>query len=244
MLIYTKSVNTCQKIYCWIAEETKGACCGCHYPARHRLVEQYHSHTTGKKSDKIITDFCSRSSCTRVIVTTLALSLGVDVPDVEIVVNWGVESALSYWQEVGRCARNLDKGLAILYAYKRSLHQTNDSTMKEMVNEENCARDTILGIFKIPGTPDLEKKERVCHKLNCTEKAPCTCSLCMCCSSCYKRCTCAHKYVCVLARLAKKGPSSSSESSESSSSSDSSPTCSAASPSHDVLSPLVEGIIW
>eukprot|EP00057_Strongylocentrotus_purpuratus_P015731 XP_011670205.1 PREDICTED: uncharacterized protein LOC105441091 [Strongylocentrotus purpuratus] len=108
----------------------------------------------------------------------------------------GVESALSYWQGVDRCTRNLDRGLAILYAYKRSLQQCKDSTMKVMVNQEKCARDTILDIFKIPGTPDLEKRERASHK--CTEKAPC-----MCCSSCLKMCTFAHKYACVLARLVK-----------------------------------------
>ncbi|XP_063966671.1 recQ-like DNA helicase Blm [Lytechinus pictus] len=58
-------------------------------------------------------------------------------PRASIVVIWVVERGLSYWQEVGMCARNIKTRIAVLYTYmySRSL-QRCDSTMKELVKQD------------------------------------------------------------------------------------------------------------
>ncbi|KAF8475932.1 P-loop containing nucleoside triphosphate hydrolase protein [Kalaharituber pfeilii] len=56
---------------------------------------------------------------TRVMVCTEAAGMGVDVADVEVVIQWTIPSHVnltSFWQRAGRCARNLDvQGIAILF---------------------------------------------------------------------------------------------------------------------------------
>lgn len=111
-----------------------------------------------------------RGSCTRVVVTTMALGLGVDIDDVEVVINWGVEDALTYWQGVGRCARRIPSGVALLYAYRRSYTNLEDETMKELVNGEGCVRSTLLATFKILGTPDPGERAEACQGRDCTIK--------------------------------------------------------------------------
>lgn len=137
-----------------------------------RIIEMYHSKTTTGKAQEIMGEFGRRGSCTRVVVTTLALGLGVDIEDVEVVINWGVEEALTYWQEVGRCARRIPSGVALLYAYRRSYTNMEDDTMKELVKGERCVRATLLANFRIPGTPDLGERAEECQGREYAQLSP------------------------------------------------------------------------
>ena len=44
-------------------------------------IDMYHSHTTPGKSQDIMGECCRRGSCIRVVVTILALGLGIDIDD-------------------------------------------------------------------------------------------------------------------------------------------------------------------
>ncbi|XP_063967620.1 uncharacterized protein LOC135157067 [Lytechinus pictus] len=73
-------------------------------PTRHRALDMFHSNISHDRSSDIIDNFRIRGSCTRMVVTTLALGLGVDIEDINLVVNWGAEDALTYWRQIGQCA--------------------------------------------------------------------------------------------------------------------------------------------
>ena len=71
------------------------------------LVEIYHKSTHQDSKERILTEFKSGSSRIRCIIATVALGMGLDIRDVQLVVHIGCpKSILSYWQEAGRCARD------------------------------------------------------------------------------------------------------------------------------------------
>jgi len=78
----------------------------------------YHkcTHDTSKK--RILTDFYKDSGTIRCVVATVAMGMGVDIPDIDMVVHIGCpKSVISYWQEAGRCARDGRQGFSLVMYY-------------------------------------------------------------------------------------------------------------------------------
>ena len=73
------------------------------------LVDMYHSHNDNDTREIILKEFVKCTSTIRLLVTTVALGLGVQIPDVRYVVHWGLgDSVLQYWQEIHKtCGRAL-----------------------------------------------------------------------------------------------------------------------------------------
>ena len=119
--------------------------------------------------------------------------MGVNISDIDVVVHWGLPtSPLSYWQEVGRCARDERSGYAIYYAYKRSFcKRKEDDDFRKLTTAESFIRVEILKIFLLQGMDqtDFEKLKNLqsCDN-NCENK--CQCQKCKCCTVCQKECTC------------------------------------------------------
>lgn len=71
-------------------------------------IKFYHSIVPQGDQSRIYTDFKTTSSRCRIIISTVALGLGMDIPDVMRVVQWGIPRSLSLediWQRIGRCVR-------------------------------------------------------------------------------------------------------------------------------------------
>ncbi|XP_052253571.1 uncharacterized protein LOC127859955 [Dreissena polymorpha] len=84
-----------------------------------RRVEMFTASTTEKDKNRILDNF--KNGRTRIIVSTVAFGMGVNIPNVSLVVHWGApKSFLTYWQEVGRAGREEKQALAVLIPYKRS----------------------------------------------------------------------------------------------------------------------------
>ena len=63
----------------------------------------------------IIENFVKEESTIRLTICTVVFGLGVNIPDVRFVVHQGeCDSALQYWQEVGRAGRNGNKAKAYM----------------------------------------------------------------------------------------------------------------------------------
>ena len=68
-----------------------------------------------------------------------AAYLGVNIPDVRFVVHWGAcDSALQYWQEVGRAGRYGKEATSYMYATQSSMVHINDD-MKNICNDEKLS---------------------------------------------------------------------------------------------------------
>ena len=81
--------------------------------------------------------------------------MGVKIPDIRIVINWGSPSSLlRYWQQVGRCIRDGKPGLALLYAFPRSLVSASED-MKDLVACQSCKRVKVLDQFVLDELDDM-----------------------------------------------------------------------------------------
>ena len=134
----------------------------------------------------------------RCLICTNAFGIGVEIPDVDLVIHWGApESILAYWQEVGRCARDGRNGEAHLLATKRSLITRPDSgPSKEIVELCNIVADGPCLRQKILSNLFVDGMEPFCPPASCAVlqqehiENGCTCSACLCCSTCRVKCPC------------------------------------------------------
>jgi hypothetical protein len=63
---------------------------------------------------KILEEFTKADSNIKVLISTVAFGMGVNITDIDIVVHWGLPtSPLSYWQEVGRFSQSLSQQLLV-----------------------------------------------------------------------------------------------------------------------------------
>ena len=195
MILYVRSINTCQQIFNWILDELQDKIfCGEKIP-ENRIVEMFHASTDEESNERIMESFICPSGQLKLLISTVAFGMGVNIPDVDLVLHWGIPpSSLSYWQEIGRCARDGRDGYAICYAFKRSISKCNSDDLKNMLEKDEqtqCIRKEVLRTFKLKGIPDIAVPPTSDMHENCNEH--CSCSKCQCCIVCLKSCKCANK---------------------------------------------------
>lgn len=98
------------------------------------LIALYHTGMADKDFEYILHAFSKPDSILRLIICTIAFGIGINIPDIEVVVHWGAcDSMMDYWQEVGRAGRDGRASKAMYYDTPRSILQTSD-TMKLKTN--------------------------------------------------------------------------------------------------------------
>ena len=174
-IVFSSSVNAVARIYRYLMSELSvEAYVDKSKMLKNRMIDMYHSHSDENSRVRVQQVFTRPDSHIRVVAATVALGLGVNIPDVRIVIHWGVpDSVMVYWQEVGRAGRDGKPALAIAHS------KAGDSCKGKVVDamkSTSCIRKEILGHFL--GT--------------CAEVVrECGCS---CCSNCALQCPCqAHK---------------------------------------------------
>ena len=126
------------------------------HTAHTRTVQMYHSHISDRCKTRILNSFVSTDTIVRCVVATVAFGLGIQVPDVRYVVHWGpAADILSYWQEVGRCARDGKEGKAIMYIYPGSVNKAYIDAKKiemlEKIKSGTCIRRCVFECLYITG---------------------------------------------------------------------------------------------
>lgn len=164
--------------------------------AKSRLISMFTSNIGSEMKDFTISDFTNTQSTIRLLISTIAFGMGVQIPNVRYVLHWGPsKSILSYWQEVGRCSRDNEPGEAYLYVYpgsrdSRRVDEEMLSLCRQVTNNLDCVRLMVLKHFQMPtmdnsGVTHLASREQ-CDK-NCTS---CKCVHCKCCCVCRTKCKC------------------------------------------------------
>ena len=96
----------------WLIQ--KGYSC----PLAHKTIEVYTSQVPKFDQDRIYTEFKKEQSVIHILVAMTALGMGMDIPDVEFVLQWGfplTKDISDLWQRFGRAARAQGKkGIAVL----------------------------------------------------------------------------------------------------------------------------------
>ncbi|XP_069110005.1 ATP-dependent DNA helicase RecQ-like [Argopecten irradians] len=152
-VIYCRSIKSCSQLFkLFIDAIGYQAYCGpkC---AKKRLFAMYH-HSTSTKCKKLVMDeFSKLDSTLRVVICTSAFGLGVNVPDISMVVHWGASRTIEgFMQEFGRSGRDGRSAMSILYYHGMDISKTStDNKMRSYAITDTCRRVLLQNHF----TPDV-----------------------------------------------------------------------------------------
>ena len=163
------------------------------------VIDMYHRSIDNDSAQRIIEDFKKKDSEIRCLFSTIAFGMGIQIPDIRMVIHWGVpKSLLAYWQEVGRAGRDGSKAYAVCYAFARSLikRQTTESMISVAKNttlNQQCVRIQVLQGMATKDTGNIVLLKNTC--LGWCVDNKCVCDFCSCCNICHKVCNCPNKVV-------------------------------------------------
>lgn len=157
--------------------------------SNHALIDMFHRSIHEDSKSEILRSFKDSKSNLRCLVATVALGMGIQIDDVDIVMHLGSpKSVLSYWQEAGRCARDGRPGYSyVLYDnFTLSSKGTSKDLKTIILESDGCYRREIL---KYLGVSDFDDKDPIICIGDCgTDR--CLCTKCMCCCKCREKCPC------------------------------------------------------
>ena len=114
-----------------------------------RLFAQFHAPQTSQMKDDILKQLCSGRSIVRVIFATVALGMGVDIPNIRHIVHIGPPTTVkAYMQETGRAGRDGNPSWACLYYNNRDIAKNRvgmQDDMRHFCSSNNqCLRKLML----------------------------------------------------------------------------------------------------
>ncbi|XP_028418840.1 mediator of RNA polymerase II transcription subunit 34-like [Dendronephthya gigantea] len=141
-----------------------------------RLFAQFHSPQTNQMKEEILKQLCSKCSVVRVVFATIAIGMGVDIPDIRQIIHVVPPCSMkAYFQETGRAGRDGKPSLACLYYNNPDIAKNRQAMNDDMRNY--CSNASIcLGKLLLNS---LDAEQIVCMK-----------PLHICCSVCKLRCDC------------------------------------------------------
>ena len=139
-----------------------------------RLITLFTAASTKDMREIILQEFCKAESVLRVVVASNAFGMGIDIPDIARVINWGVPSTLEdLVQQTGRAGRNGLQADAILY--NRNTSKKASKEVKDYADNQLLCRRYLL--FKDFLFSDLKETVTPCQCCDlCTPM--CCCSKC------------------------------------------------------------------
>ena len=142
-----------------------------------RMFAQFHAPQTEQMKVGILRQMCSSNSLVRVIFATVAIGMGVDIPNIRRIIHISPPcSVKQYFQETGRAGRDGKQADAILYYNNRDIARNKVEMQNDMrefcLQDKECLRKELL-----------KSLDYIYDK----EKNP----LHLCCSACEKVCKCA-----------------------------------------------------
>ena len=199
-IVFCNNIEDTRKLYRWALDQLEAhgmAYQGCSKQVENRIVDMYHSHVSAKCNLRIQSEFHKETSVIRLLFSTIKMGMGVDVPDIDMVVIFGVPSnVIDLWQEIGRCARRPCRtGLAAIYVTGKSLSLSKDPCIQELARPNQCFRKAVLKAFQLTEGEIGSTEQSGCHG-KCANKI-CNCKLCSCCNHCAEACICANKMTAV-----------------------------------------------
>lgn len=176
VVVFCRSLHTCASLYKLFAvnlREEGYEPIGSVPNVSKRLFAMYHSKIDESDKKDILMSLKNENGVCRVLFSTIAFGMGVDIPNIRTVIHYGPSTDIDdYLQEAGRAGRDKKLSHAILYKYPYSMMGHVSKSMKEYVRlDKGCRRKFLLKQF----TSELSAYDGDKH---------------MCCDLCTVQCKC------------------------------------------------------
>lgn len=190
-VIYGRSINCITELYAWLLGCLQDDVFVDSDNGKQRMVAVYHAHLSEELQQSIMTEFRKLDSAIRVVISTVAFGIGVEVPNIRQVVHWGrLSSLMTYWQEVGRAGRGGAAARAVWYCNGASAG--DDAVLKVLYTDAACLRKTLLDGFVVPQMCLARLRELEARQACSQQCKECSCVFCECCSYCRRECPCSN----------------------------------------------------
>ncbi|KAK3611121.1 hypothetical protein CHS0354_007380 [Potamilus streckersoni] len=90
VIIYVNSISMCERLYTWLHSTLNDKAYDGEKTIGNRLIEMVHAHMDKSSKERIMNIFHRVDSTIRILIATVAVGMGIDIPDVSIVVTWGL----------------------------------------------------------------------------------------------------------------------------------------------------------
>ncbi|KAI5792996.1 P-loop containing nucleoside triphosphate hydrolase protein [Peziza echinospora] len=124
------------------------------------MIVDYSTVLSSERRNQVISEFKIASGGVRILVVTEAAAMGVDIPDVRRVIQWGLYSwvtLLTLWQRLGRGARNpfLRAGGIIFYTKPLIITPDDRNTVLKLLSSMNPTADQQADILDLVVACDM-----------------------------------------------------------------------------------------
>jgi superfamily II DNA or RNA helicase len=147
VLIFCRNVKTVGLLYAHfinaLSEITKDPL--------NRIVAMFHRSTAQANKDHVLNMFPKENSKIRLLIATVAFGMGINIPDIRVVINYGAPSTIeAFSQESGRAGRDGNPSFSILlysgYTLRKGL---NDTHMIQYCKTLSCRSKHLLDYFQL-----------------------------------------------------------------------------------------------
>ena len=170
-IVYCQSIDHCSSLYCHfdITLMEKGYCCE-DRKVRNCFFAMFHAKITDELKSTIMHSFSDPNGNCRILFATVAFGMGVNIPNVRMVVHYGPSHNVDeYVQECGCGGRDGEQSQCILYWYPGCTRRSVSNDMKIYVkNSSVCRRHLLSSIFQETSCP---QKFRTCVVISVSNPA-------------------------------------------------------------------------
>ena len=145
-----------------------------------RLFAQFHAPQTNQMKEELLKQLCSKCRTIRVVFATIAIGMGVDIPDIRQVIHVVPPCSMkAYFQETGRAGRDGKPSSAYLFYNNRDIGKNRVAMQDDMrffcSSNDICLRKLLLKSMDSEQSAPVKPMHLCCSV--CKEQ--CKCSQCL-----------------------------------------------------------------
>ena len=175
-IVYCKSIKDCGRLFQLFKSELGEES---YYPhdgprsSNNLLFGMYHHTTLVKHQSRVLNSFHEEGGTCRIVFATNALGMGVNFPDVRMVINYGPPRDMEELiQEIGRSGRDGKPAQAIVLFTGHHLKNCERSVKEYCASTSGCLRKQLLADFESVDSHDFDCDGHSCC-LHCHRKCLC-----------------------------------------------------------------------